>query len=172
MTTQTKLVRIFEMDQATSIDFDSLALPSLYNENEIVDDDNETMSFLSTLYRDEPSSRPLSPHSQSASSAVSDVNGYSTVYQVSTAFDQSERSALIREMDEANVLSRKKVRYDKLGRMIEEKDMDTPSLAPRRSDNDDNQVKRPRGRPPKGKMWDDKRGWIDEGLGLRTRKFQ
>lgn len=65
----------------------------------------------------------------------------------------------------------KKLKYDKLGRLtaVEEVKPVVP-LASTLAAGSGNKLKRPRGRPPKGKIWDDKRGWIDEGLGLGPRR--
>ena len=59
----------------------------------------------------------------------------------------------------------KKVRYDKLGREMDAEHATTPVLPSMSADEKGQKVKRPRGRPPKGKVWHDKKGWIDEGLG-------
>lgn len=66
----------------------------------------------------------------------------------------------------------KKLKYDKLGRLTAVEDVKPvlPLASSLAAANTGNKLKRPRGRPPKGKIWDDKRGWIDEGLGLGPRR--
>ena len=63
----------------------------------------------------------------------------------------------------------RKTRYDPLGREIIESnspEVEIPS-SPKNSINvnTNEKLKRPRGRPPKGKIWHETKGWISEGLG-------
>ena len=71
----------------------------------------------------------------------------------------------------------KRPKYDKLGRLTNMEDAVPvlPSASALASsaatfDSGEERLQRPRGRPPKGKVWHDKRGWIDEGLGTGPRR--
>jgi len=56
----------------------------------------------------------------------------------------------------------KKPRYDRLGREIKQEDS---TLNANGKDMPPQKLQRPRGRPPKGKIWNDYRGWVVDGLG-------
>ena len=95
--------------------------------------------------------------------------------------DDDEQPAAERPIGE--VQPRKKIRYDGLGREIPDLgDQDQPAKGSSSRSFTSAAVgsnprvppphagleplKRPRGRPPKGKIWHEKRGWVDEGLGF------
>ncbi|KAH9261436.1 hypothetical protein BASA81_000080 [Batrachochytrium salamandrivorans] len=80
-----------------------------------------------------------------------------------------------KEEDELATVPAKRTRYDKLGREVEE-DIGTAaavsvakppplSTATTKATSAKSAIlKRPRGRTPKGMVWDDKRGFVTEGL--------